>query len=286
MKKDWKRWGSLVFLCTLLFFCGCQGKESGEGFLEEQNAPGLTVTFFNVGKGDAILIEAEEERMLIDSGYDDTSGEILGYLEEQGIRRLDYLVITHFDKDHVGGADHVLEAVEVGEILQPDYVSESGQYLEYREALEQAGKEPVLVTETWTLSLGNAELVVYPPQQEEYKEEDNDFSLVISMAYGERRFVFAGDSERERLKELLSQSEFELAHDLLKVPHHGRDEKNSREFLEAVCPEFAVITCSEDKPAEPEILKILDGMGTKTYQTWEGTVICQSDGTFLEMRTE
>ena len=58
MKKDWKRWGSLVFLCTLLFFCGCQGKESGEGFLEEQNAPGLTVTFFNVGKGDAILIEA------------------------------------------------------------------------------------------------------------------------------------------------------------------------------------------------------------------------------------
>ncbi len=286
MKRKRKRRGSLVFLCMLFLFCGCGGKKSGEDFSGKWDLPELTVTFFNVGKGDAILIEAEEERMLIDSGYDDTCEEILDYLEEQGIRRLDYLVITHFDKDHVGGADHVLETVEVGEILQPDYVSEGGQYLEYREAMEKKGKEPVPVTETRRLSLGNAELVIYPPQQEEYKEEDNDFSLVISMTYGERRFLFAGDSERERLKELLEQSEFELAHDLLKVPHHGREEKNSQEFLEAVSPEFAVITCSEEKPADPEILKILESMGTKTYQTTEGTVICQSDGNHLIMGTK
>ena len=178
------------------------------------------------------------------------------------------------------------EAVEVGEILQPDYVSESGQYLEYREALEQAGKEPVLVTETWTLSLGNAELVVYPPQQEEYKEEDNDFSLVISMTYKERRFLFAGDSERERLEELLNQTEFDLRHDLLKVPHHGRKEKNSEEFLKAVSPEIAVITCSSERPADDKVLNILKSLDTNTYLTSEGTITCLSDGKELKIWQE
>ena len=98
----------------------------------------------------------------------------------------------------------------------------------------EAGQKPELVTETRKISFDGVECLIYPPQQQEYKEEDNDFSLVISMTYGEQRFLFAGDCEKERLKELLEQTEFELQHDLLKVPHHGRKEKNSEEFLEAV----------------------------------------------------
>lgn len=284
----------LLLHCGMSCFIGCgSGAHDGEGSSESVNIAGMTekpelkVTFFDVGKGDAILIETAEHKMLIDAGYDDTAGTVLDYLAEgaEG-SRLDYLILTHFDKDHVGGADHIVNGVEIGEILQPDYETGSKQYQEYEEAVKGKGAEPLLVTETMKLSLDGAEFLVYPPQQEDYEEEDNDFSLVISMKYGERSFLFAGDCERERLKELLGQDEFELAHDVLKVPHHGRTEKNSEEFLKAVSPKIAVITCSEEKPADEEICRMLEELGTDTYFSLDGTVTCLCDGERLEILVE
>lgn len=251
----------------------------GNGEIREAGAlPEIKITFFDVGKGDAILIETAEHKLMIDAGYEDTAEILLGYFKEQRIGKLDYLVLTHFDKDHVGGADHVLEAVEVGEVLQPDYQSDGKQYEEYEKAMEELGKEPMLVDETMRMSLDGAEILIYPPQRKEYEEEDNDFSLVISMVYGEKSFLFAGDCEKERLKELLGQEEFSLSHNMLKVPHHGRKEKNSAEFFEAVSPDVAVITCSEEKPADGEVVEMLEGLGTDIYFSTDGTVACFCDG--------
>ena len=115
------------FLCIIFLFSGCAPQYTDSG-LEN---PGVKVTFLDVGKGDAILIETQEHTMMIDSGYDDTYKVIRNYLAGQEIQKLDYLVITHFDKDHVGGADRIIKSFEVGEILQPDYQSDAGQYLEY-----------------------------------------------------------------------------------------------------------------------------------------------------------
>ena len=274
-----------VLLLTLLMFTlligGCENR--GAASKEEKN---LKITFFNVGKGDAILIETENISMLIDAGYDDTAGVILDYLDQQEKSSLDYMVITHFDKDHVGGADQILKEAGAEHILQPDYETDSGQYLEYQEALAIAGQQPELVTDTRTLSFDGVECLIYPPQKQEYKEEDNDFSLVISMTYKEQRFLFAGDSEKERLDELLSQSEFELKHDLLKVPHHGRKEKNSEEFLEAVSPKIAIITCSEEEPGDDKVRKILKQTGAQIFLTSEGTVTCFSDGERMRILQE
>lgn len=271
----------IIFLISLLFLDGCKGKTSAVDAVQD-----LKITFFNVGKGDAILIETENTSMLIDAGYDDTSEVILDYLKGLGKEDLDYLILTHFDKDHVGGADGILEAVTVERILQPDYESDSGQYREYREALELVNQQPELVTDTLILSFDGAECLIYPPQQKEYEEEDNDFSLVISMTYGQQRFLFAGDCEKERLKELLNQTEFELKHDLLKVPHHGRKEKNSEEFLEAVSPQIAVITCSLEEPGDEKIRKILRQESAQIYLTSEGTITCTSDGEQINILQE
>lgn len=268
-------------LLLMLLLGGCVREDTAVG--EKEN---LKITFFDVGKGDAILIETENTSMLIDTGYEETSEVILGYLRQQDIRPLDYMVITHFDKDHVGGADRVLEETGAEHIFQPDYEADSGQYEEYREALSAAGQQPELVRETRTLSFDGVECLIYPPQKEEYEEKDNDFSLVISMTYGGQRFLFAGDCEKERLKELLNQNEFELEHDLLKVPHHGRKEKNSEEFLEAVSPEIAVITCSEEEPGDDKVRRILRRTGAQIYLTSEGTVTCLCDGENMEIRQE
>ena len=216
--------------------------------------------------------------MLIDTGYDDTDQVILQYLARQKIKKLDYLAITHFDKDHVGGADKILAAVEVGKVLQPGYESDSRQYREYCEALEEKGMCPQIVADPLAFTLGDAQLLAYPPCQEEYQEQDNDFSLVISMKYKDRSFLFTGDCERERLEELLAQTDFGLAHDVLKVPHHGRKEKNSEEFLGAVAPRAAVITCSEEKMADEEVLLALENLGADIYFTYQGSVAILCDG--------
>lgn len=280
MENPFNRFG-IVFLTFLVLLWGCESKTE---FTQEKEK--LKITFFDVGKGDAILIETEHTSMLIDAGYDDTAGVLLDYLDQQEKSSLDYMVITHFDKDHVGGADRVLEALTVDRILQPDYESDSGQYLEYQEALAIAGQRPELVTDTSTLSFDGVECLIYPPQKQEYKEEDNDFSLVITMTYKEQSFLFAGDSEKERLDELLGQSEFELKHDLLKVPHHGRKEKNSEEFLEAVSPKAAIITCSQEEPGDDKVRKILRQTGAQIYLTSEGTITCFCDGETMEIRQE
>ena len=265
----------LLFECMFFLLSGC-GKQTQEN-------QGIRITFFDVGKGDAILIETDEHIVLIDSGYDDTSGVILRYLAKRNVQRLDYMILTHFDKDHVGGADRILEAVEVGEVLQPDYESDAKQYLEYQETMKDKEKQAHLVTQTERFSLDGADFLVYPPQQEEYKEEDNDFSLVISMTYGSRSFLFAGDCERERLKELLGQTEFSLSHDVLKVPHHGKKEKNTEEFLRTVSPTIAVFTCPEEMAIEEDISAALEEMGTLIYMTGKGTVTCLCDGDVLQM---
>lgn len=271
-----------LFIGILLFVSGCTGVHP-EAALEN---PGVRVTFFDVGKGDAILVETLEHAMLIDAGYDDTYKVLQDYFTRQGIHKLDYLVITHFDKDHVGGADRVVRGLEVDQILQPDYESEAGQYLEYCAALEAKGLQPELVTEPLEFTLDGAEFYVYPPKEESYEEEDNDFSLVISMAYGEKRFLFTGDCEEVRLDELMEQTDFDLSHDVLKVPHHGRKEDNSEEFLRAAAPEQAVITSSEDKPASNKVLKALEELGTEVYLTSEGTVTCLCDGSDLQILQE
>lgn len=274
-----------VFLIMLLLFMtllgGCEKKE----FFADAGET-IKITFFDVGKGDAILIETENANMLIDAGYDNTSQVILDYLDQQGKSSLDYMVITHFDKDHVGGVDRVLEAVTVERILQPDYESDGGQYQEYQEMIKAENQQPELVTDTLKLSFDGVECLIYPPQQQAYEEEDNDFSLVISMTYGQQRFLFAGDCEKERLEELLSQTEFDLKHDLLKVPHHGRKEKNSEEFLQAVSPEAAIITCSEEEPGDDKVRKILKQTGAQIFLTSEGTVTCFSDGERMRILQE
>jgi len=123
-------------------------------------------------------------------------------------------------------------------------------------------------------------------QEESYEEEDNDFSLVISMTYQEKSFLFAGDCEEVRLDELLSQTEFDLPHDVLKVPHHGKKEENSEEFFRAVEPEIAVITCSGEQPAGKKICAALENLGTEIYLTSDGTVTCMCDGETLQVLQE
>ena len=196
----------------------------------------VKVDFLNVGKADCIVLRGSSQTAVIDTGYDDTADTVIKYLDSQGITEIDHLILTHFDKDHVGGASDLLENYRIGAIYQPDYSADeedSKPYRKYEEALEEMDIHPVTVKETLGIIMDDVVFTVYPPQKIEYDEDkDNNRSLVIAADHGSVRMLFAGDAERERIEEIMTQIA-DLDFDLLKVPHHGRMEKNSQEFFEA-----------------------------------------------------
>ena len=238
----------------------------------------LTVTVFQTGKSDCILIETAGGAALIDTADKGDGKELVQELEKRGVRKLELLLLTHLDKDHIGGAARILENFPVERLVQADYDEDSGPYEKYQEACAALGLTPLRLREEMTLTLGGASLTLTPGAHPPY-EQDNDYSIITAMEYGEIRFLFAGDAEKERLGEFLSSGGGPA--DFLKVPHHGRYNGLSAAFLDAVRPAWAVITCSEKEPPEEELLELLRRGGAKTLLTSGGPVTAVSDGKTL-----
>lgn len=116
-----------LLLALILPLCACAAPDR----------TATEVTVLKIGKADAILIALPDAAVLVDAGEDEDAGEILENLEKQGIERLDAMIITHFDKDHVGGADGVLRGVAVEQVVDPQYEKDSTQYRQYLTALEE-----------------------------------------------------------------------------------------------------------------------------------------------------
>ncbi len=232
----------------------------------------LTVTCMKGGAADAFILTSENHVTIIDTGLEKKGDKLVDLLNEKGITRVDELILTHFDKDHVGGADHVIENFEVGKVYTTYHSKESDDITEYLNALKAAGMEETQVTETISFEADGISFTIYPPKVSNYLEKDsNNSSLVIKVSVGENSMLFAGDAEYERLAELI-QTEGIGNCTILKVPHHGRFNENTKAFIEYVNPEYAVITSSKADPGDQEVLDILDSIGAKTYFTKDGTI--------------
>ncbi len=260
---------ALLLACALL--TGCAAAE-GEN---------LTAVFYDVGKADAMLLYADGAAILIDTGLNKSGKQIVADLSARGVERLDLLIITHFDNDHVGGADSVLAGIPVDRVLEPVYEKESKQVAQYREALDAAGLTAEGLTENLSLEIGPLRLEIDVANEAFYGEdEENDFSLVVRLTHGSVRFLFAGDVENPRLEELLNEGD--LKSDVLKVPYHGKYERMNAPFLAAISPKIAVITSSDKEPEDERTLQTLQEIGAKILLTRHGTVEIVSDGTNVE----
>lgn len=274
----------LAALCLLLC-CGCGNTAPAVPAATGDPLGELDVTFFNAGKADCFLLRTEGGAVLIDCGTSKFGKELVPMLADLGVDRLDALFITHFDKDHVGGADTVLENLPVDVVYEPNYVSDSKQYRQYREALEASDARLETLTENVSLTLGGLSCDVDVANQSFYGvDEENDFSLVVTVRYGAVSFLFTGDAENSRLSELLMEGVEPCT--VLKVPHHGRAEKLSQRFFAQAAPQYAVITSDEENLEDETVVSLLEDQGTAVYLTRNGPVTCVTDGVTIDFRQD
>lgn len=262
---------------------------------DEIKNPALTITALPVGKADALILKTDDWAAMIDTGEERDGFYIRETLEAAGIDHLNLLLVTHFDKDHVGSAAELLETVGADQVLMPDYEGARPEYAAFLSALEvhpETEVQRITGTETLEIPAGsvNTSLTIYsaddPEEIQDTEDEyDNDMSLVAKVTCGEKKFLFTGDIEKTRIAQMLDSGEDWKA-DWIKMPHHGRYQKKVEKLLEAVNPFYAVICDGEDQPAEEETLDALKKRQIKEWETADGTVVTITDGKNIKVRQE
>jgi competence protein ComEC len=273
MKYMGRRWVALAAMVLLLLTgCGQQPAALPTGQME--------VHFIDVGQGDSALIRTEDHAMLIDAGTNEAGEDVVSYLKEQGVQKLDYVVGTHPHEDHIGGLDDVIEAFDVEHVVLPDKVSTTKTYEEVLDAVEAKNLSVTVPQPGEEFSLGEGKVeVLSPPQDAGW--DDNNSSVVCRLSFGENSFLFMGDAETQAEKELLKQGA-DLKSQVLKLGHHGSDTSTSQEFLQKVAPQYGVISVGKGNVyghPEDRVLQRLEENDVTYFRTDEmGTIVAKSDG--------
>lgn len=269
--------GSLATIFTVPL-AGCWQSNAGDDR--------LVATVFQAGKADAILIQQGSSAMLVDTGLEENSTALVSAIHGLGVYSLDVLVITHFDRDHVGGAAAILDAFSVRRVLQSNYPRDSEEYEAYVAALSAVGISPTTVFNTNTfMKLGEASVVVNGPAEQEYeKEPSNNSSLITSISLEDTNFLLMGDAQKDRIKEFLASYSRPSGALALKVPYHGHTQGQLDELFEAVKPDIAAITNGDEEPEAEEIAEVtalLQEVGADVRLTTQGDITLTFEGSSI-----
>ena len=245
---------------------------------------GLRVTFLDVGQGDAVLLETPSARVLVDQGPPEAN--VAGQLAGMGVRSLSALVLTHPQRDHVGGAADVIRQVRVGAVLDPDLAATGP---EYEEAIAAAHERRVpirVVRDGSEFRAGGLVVrVLWPPDPGLPSEDPNQNATVLVASYGEIDVFLPADAESDVTARLHLR-----AYEVLKVAHHGSEDPGLEDELRILRPEIAVISAGRNNDyghPRPETLAALATVPRlAVFRTDEhGRVVVESDGRGLRVRT-
>ncbi|MBO4355407.1 MAG: MBL fold metallo-hydrolase [Clostridia bacterium] len=287
----------ILFLISALLLSGCSyvdngkttdnGKENtdpaSEGYPSDIAVweSGIKVIFFDVGKGDAIAIRTENSTVLIDCGYTGSGQGIADALINAGVKKIDKLIITHFDKDHVGGAGLIIRYFEIGEVIFSSYSQDNEESKAFRMAMSLKGTEGYIPKDNYSFELDGVVYYVYPPSADGYSENVyNNASIVVKAVYKEKSFLFTADIDEERVEEIL-KSKDDFSCDVLKAPYHGNNFSALGDFFKMTGAQYAVVTSSDSQAEAAKTLKKLSKAGMVYYLTRNGSVIVSSDGKSL-----
>lgn len=249
------------------------------------SSPYLTVTFLDVGQGDAILIETPDGvQALIDGGPDGTVLRELARALPWGDRTLDLVVGTHPDKDHIGGLVDVLARYEVAQILTTENRGETMTASSYQDALvdETANISYARAGQVYQLGASTT-LTVLSPARDPSMLESNTASIVVKISYGKTDFMLTGDAPQSIEDYLVVAYGAALASEVLKLGHHGSKTSTSALFLDTVAPQFAVVSAGADNsyghPHEEVTERVMDSGAMLANTASAGAVTFVADGT-------
>lgn len=255
-----------------------------EGQREEQMPDGtLSVTFLDVGQGNAVLVEQGGAYMLIDGGNRDYSSFVVSYLKEQGVEELAYVIASHYDADHLNGVVGALHAFSCGQVLAPDYVTDTRVYESFERVIKEQDIALAYPAVGDTYTLGDASFTVVCPKAYDPKE-DNDNSVGIRLVYGDTSFLICGDAGKAEEQAMLD-SGVTLESDVYLASHHGSEGSSSEAFMRAVSPSAVVISAGAGNSYGHPTRTVLDRVKAceaALYRTdLQGTITVTSDGTSL-----
>ena len=239
----------------------------------------MEVHFMDVGQGDATLVICGGHAMLIDAGDATKGTAIQNYLQKQKITKLDYLILTHPDADHIGGAPVIITKFNIDRVFVSNFEKDNENYRKLIQSLDDKQIRPLTPKVNSIYTLGTASITILAPGKE--YDNPNDASIALLLKDGARSFLFTGDASEEAEKDLL-ETGVPISADVYKVGHHGSKYSTSGDFFKAGGPSYAVISCGVDNAyghPHAETLNTLRTNGVMVYRTdEEGTIIASTDG--------
>jgi len=268
----------IVLLLCIFLLAGCTEAVKTEK-IPVTAGHEMQVHFIDVGQGDSILIESPSGKtMLIDGGVKGAGQQIVSYLKELGINKLDIVVATHPDADHIGGLIPVLDNMTIEQFYDSGKVHTSQTFEEMLTRIDEKNI-PYHVPKIGDDIEFDKDVNVKVLNANDQATDNNDASIVLKMTYGNVSFLLTGDAGVALEKEML---QYDVKATVLKAGHHGSNTSSSEEFIQAVKPEVTILSYGEDnKYGHPhaEIVDRLQAIGSKIYATADlGTITVSTDG--------
>ncbi|WP_304625001.1 MBL fold metallo-hydrolase [Sporosarcina obsidiansis] len=231
-------------------------------------AKDMKVHFIDVGQGDAILVQAPNgKNMLVDGGPKAAGSKVVSFLKSKGVKRLDYVVATHPDADHIGGLEAVLNAFPVTNFIDSGHPHTTQTYYNMLALIDKKNIKFTIAKELDKLAL-DPQLITRVLYADESAKDSNAASIVLKITYNKVSFLLMGDADITTENYL--KSKYDVKATVLKNGHHGSDTSSSAAFISAVKPSVAILSYGKNNSYGHPNLAVearLKNVGAKTYKT-------------------